>query len=224
MGSLMVSSMKTDQDSVKVASPEQSSEANYSWLIIAFRFTVTISLGKSRALVSQLQTLFLVCSWCCFRLWPSPCTLPRSRTGFRLAHDPLVGLALVRGCGCLPRRSLVGKALNLCSQKVWSMWLLTGCAWLRQVFGCGQWGGNSHPAPLYLGSLASASVGPLRSAALATCAWSSSVHFVYLVTEGWSLLEAFVWEHVSTRDRLDLSEPCWDAKFLQHSVRNGWCA
>ena len=45
----------------------------------------------------------------------------------------------------------------------------------------------------------------------------------WLLQRGWHLVRPFLWK-CDAFDLLDLTEPAWDVRLLQHSVRSGWRA
>ena len=47
---------------------------------------------------------------------------------------------------------------------------------------------------------------------------------LWLLQRGWHLVRPFLWKCDASLDLLDLTEPAWDVRLLQHSVRSGWRA
>ena len=46
----------------------------------------------------------------------------------------------------------------------------------------------------------------------------------WLLDRGWTLLRPFVWKCEASNDLLDLHDPAWDVRLLQHAARSGWRA
>ena len=124
----------------------------------------------------------------------------------------------------------ISKSINLTdSKKMWSAVssssrrLRMASPWLRGVI----WGGNMHPDCIFgvrlVGLLGRLRLqGPLR--------WTSThghpvacLH-TWLLDRGWTLLRPFVWKCEASNDLLDLHDPAWDVRLLQHAARSGWRA
>ena len=115
------------------------------------------------------------------------------------------------------------------SKKMWSAVasssrrLRSASPWLRAVI----FGGNMHPDCIcgvrLVGLLARLRLQePLR--------WIlqhghpvATLHS-WLLQRGWRLVRPFLWKCDASLDLLDLTEPAWDVRLLQHSVRSGWRA